>query len=91
MEATIKKVVLCRTTIICLIMTDSVIYLNKSLDPMMMSKLVVFALSKQDIATMEEELKIKTELIKRQENLIQEWRKELKDQLDKHKTELDRV
>lgn len=40
---------------------------------------------------MEEELNIKNELIKKQENLIQEWKKELKDQLDKHKIELDRV
>jgi len=40
---------------------------------------------------MEEELNIKDELIKKQENLIQEWRKELKDQLDKHKAELDKV
>ena len=40
---------------------------------------------------MEEELKIKSELIKKQERLIQGWRKEMKDQLDKHKTELERV
>lgn len=40
---------------------------------------------------MEEELKRKTELIKKQENLIQGWRNELKNQLDKHITELDRV
>ena len=33
---------------------------------------------------MEEELKIKTEIIKKQERLIQGWREELKDQLDKH-------
>lgn len=45
----------------------------------------------QEIALMEEELNIKNELIKKQENLIQEWKKELKDQLDKHKIELDRV
>lgn len=40
---------------------------------------------------MEEELNKKNELIKKQENLIQKWKKELKDQLDKHKIELDRV
>uniref|UniRef100_A0A5B6ZST4 Putative mediator of RNA polymerase II transcription subunit 28 n=1 Tax=Davidia involucrata TaxID=16924 RepID=A0A5B6ZST4_DAVIN len=46
---------------------------------------------KKDIAVMEEELKIKTELIQEQEKLIQAWRKELKDQLDKHNSELERV
>lgn len=40
---------------------------------------------------MEEELKIKTEIINKQEKLIQGWRKELKDQLDKHHTELEGV
>lgn len=40
---------------------------------------------------MEEELKIKNELIKKQEKLIQGWRKELQDQLEKHKIELERV
>ncbi|XP_012082794.1 mediator of RNA polymerase II transcription subunit 28 [Jatropha curcas] len=46
---------------------------------------------RKEIAVMEEELKIKDEIIKKQERLIQGWRKELKDQLDKHKTELERV
>ncbi|KAF7131543.1 hypothetical protein RHSIM_Rhsim09G0186400 [Rhododendron simsii] len=56
-------------------------------------KLFMFALvcNEQEIAVMEEELKIKSELIKKQERLIQGWRKELKDQLDKHNTELERV
>ncbi|KAF2315027.1 hypothetical protein GH714_037613 [Hevea brasiliensis] len=45
----------------------------------------------REIAVMEEELKIKDGIIKKQERLIQGWRKELKDQLDKHKTELERV
>lgn len=45
----------------------------------------------QDIAMMEEELKTKTDLIKKQERLIQGWRKELKDQLEKHNSELERV
>nr|XP_023920367.1 mediator of RNA polymerase II transcription subunit 28-like isoform X1 [Quercus suber] len=45
----------------------------------------------KEIAMMEEELKIKTEIIKKQERLIQGWRKELKDQLDKHNAELERV
>lgn len=40
---------------------------------------------------MEEELKIKADLIKKQERLIQGWRKELKEQLDKHNNELERV
>ena len=55
------------------------------------SKLILYVLFMQEIALMEEELNIKNELIKKQENLIQEWKKELKDQLDKHKIELDRV
>ncbi|KAI8540221.1 hypothetical protein RHMOL_Rhmol09G0245200 [Rhododendron molle] len=46
---------------------------------------------RKEIAVMEEELKIKSELIKKQERLIQGWRKELKDQLDNHNTELERV
>lgn len=45
----------------------------------------------KDIAMMEEEVKTKTDLIKKQERLIQGWRKELKDQLEKHNTELERV
>lgn len=40
---------------------------------------------------MEEELKTKTQLIKKQERWIQGWRKELRDQLEKHNTELERV
>ncbi|KAI4305281.1 hypothetical protein L6164_028654 [Bauhinia variegata] len=46
---------------------------------------------RKEIAMMEEELKMKNELIKKQETLIQEWRKELKDQLERHNTELRRV
>ncbi|OAY49508.1 mediator of RNA polymerase II transcription subunit 28 [Manihot esculenta] len=46
---------------------------------------------RKEVAVMEEELKIKDEIIKKQERLIQAWRKELKEQLDKHKTELERV
>lgn len=45
----------------------------------------------KDIAVMEEELKVKNELIKKQEKLIQGWRKELQDQLEQHKIELERV
>ncbi|GJZ09779.1 mediator of RNA polymerase II transcription subunit 28 [Tanacetum coccineum] len=45
----------------------------------------------KDIAMMEEELKTKNNLIKKQERLIQGWRQELKDQLEKHNTELERV
>ncbi|CAK9175339.1 unnamed protein product [Ilex paraguariensis] len=46
---------------------------------------------RKEISMMEDELKTKTELIKKQERLIQGWRKELKDQLEKHNTELERV
>ncbi|CAA2984047.1 mediator of RNA polymerase II transcription subunit 28 [Olea europaea subsp. europaea] len=45
----------------------------------------------KEIAMMAEELKLKTELINKQERLIQGWREELKEQLHKHKTELERV
>lgn len=45
----------------------------------------------KEIATMEEELKAKTQLIRKQEQLIQAWRKELKDQLDRHRSELEKV
>ncbi|OVA12531.1 hypothetical protein BVC80_9011g43 [Macleaya cordata] len=48
-------------------------------------------LRKEIETIMEEEVKTKTELIKKHEKLIQGWRKELKDQLDKHITELERV
>ncbi|KAL5996170.1 Mediator of RNA polymerase II transcription subunit 28 [Asimina triloba] len=46
---------------------------------------------RKDITAMEDELKAKDELIKKHERLIQGWRKELKDLLDKHITELERV
>ncbi|PON55306.1 Mediator of RNA polymerase II transcription subunit [Trema orientale] len=46
---------------------------------------------RKEIAVMEEELKLKNELIKKHEKQIQGWRKELKDQLDKHLAELERV
>ncbi|XVF22189.1 hypothetical protein REPUB_Repub12eG0152400 [Reevesia pubescens] len=46
---------------------------------------------RKEIATMEEELKVKSEIIKNQERLIQGWRKDLTDQLEKHNTELERV
>ncbi|XP_031124031.1 mediator of RNA polymerase II transcription subunit 28 [Ipomoea triloba] len=46
---------------------------------------------RKEIANMEEELKTKTELIAKQERLIQEWRKQLDEQLNKHNTELERV
>ncbi|EEC78550.1 hypothetical protein OsI_18513 [Oryza sativa Indica Group] len=44
-----------------------------------------------DIAIMEEELKTKSELIDKHKKLIEGWQKELKDQLGKHVTELERV
>lgn len=40
---------------------------------------------------MEEELKVTNEVIKKQERLIEGWMGELKDQLDKHNIELERV
>ncbi|XP_019150762.1 PREDICTED: mediator of RNA polymerase II transcription subunit 28 isoform X2 [Ipomoea nil] len=46
---------------------------------------------RKEIANMEEELKTKTELIVKQERLIQEWRKQVDEQLNKHNTELERV
>ncbi|GAV66963.1 hypothetical protein CFOL_v3_10472 [Cephalotus follicularis] len=46
---------------------------------------------RKEIADMEEELKVKKELIKKHETLLRGWRKEAKDQLDKHHAELDRV
>ncbi|XP_058076804.1 mediator of RNA polymerase II transcription subunit 28 [Magnolia sinica] len=46
---------------------------------------------RKEIVAMEDELKIKAEMIKKHERLIQGWRKELKDQLEKHITELERV
>ncbi|TQD98231.1 hypothetical protein C1H46_016185 [Malus baccata] len=46
---------------------------------------------RKEIDAMEEELRIKTEIIKKHERLIQGWKKELKDHLDKHNTELERV
>ncbi|KMT06042.1 hypothetical protein BVRB_7g163710 [Beta vulgaris subsp. vulgaris] len=45
----------------------------------------------KELAVMEEELKVKTELIEKQEQLIQGWKKELREQLDKHKSELEKV
>ncbi|XP_051134371.1 mediator of RNA polymerase II transcription subunit 28 [Andrographis paniculata] len=46
---------------------------------------------RKEIGVLEEELRVKGELIKKQERLIQGWRAELKNQLDKHNTELERV
>ncbi|KAL7112625.1 hypothetical protein ACP275_04G014200 [Erythranthe tilingii] len=46
---------------------------------------------RKEIAMMEEELKVKSELISKQEKLIQGWEIELKDQLDKHNIELEKV
>ncbi|KAM7278414.1 hypothetical protein ACFE04_005548 [Oxalis oulophora] len=48
-------------------------------------------LLKKEIAEMEQELKMKNEIIRKHEGLILRWRKELKDELEKHKTELGRV
>ncbi|KAH0459341.1 hypothetical protein IEQ34_012155 [Dendrobium chrysotoxum] len=46
---------------------------------------------RKEIFIMEDELKTKSELIKKHENLIEAWRKELKEQLDRHTAELQRV
>lgn len=45
----------------------------------------------QEITAMEEELKVKTDLVRKQEQLIQGWKKALREQLDKHKSELEKV
>ncbi|KAG2624739.1 hypothetical protein PVAP13_3KG167800 [Panicum virgatum] len=45
----------------------------------------------EEITTMEEELKTKSKLIAKHKKLIEGWRKELKEQLGKHITELERV
>ncbi|CAH9081240.1 unnamed protein product [Cuscuta europaea] len=45
----------------------------------------------KEIATMEEELKTKREIVSKHERLIQEWREQLGNQLNKHITELERV
>ncbi|TVU17537.1 hypothetical protein EJB05_33580, partial [Eragrostis curvula] len=45
----------------------------------------------QEITTMEEELKTKAELIAKHKKLIELWQKELKEQLGKHITELERI
>ncbi|XWS36161.1 hypothetical protein CRYUN_Cryun20dG0061100 [Craigia yunnanensis] len=46
---------------------------------------------RKEIRTMEEELKVKSEIIKNQEKLIQGWRKDLTGQLEKHNTEQERL
>ncbi|CAM0957676.1 unnamed protein product [Alopecurus aequalis] len=46
---------------------------------------------RKEITKMEEELKTKSELIAKHKSLIEGWQKELKDQLGKHNTELERV
>ncbi|KAJ4820831.1 Mediator of RNA polymerase II transcription subunit 28 [Rhynchospora pubera] len=48
-------------------------------------------LLQQEMAIMEEELKTKDALIQKNSQLIQKWRGELKEQLDRHSTELERV
>lgn len=53
--------------------------------------LTCLVLPVQEITTMEEELKTKSELIAKHKKLIEGWRKELKEQLGKHITELERV
>ncbi|CAO2839754.1 unnamed protein product [Amaranthus hypochondriacus] len=48
-------------------------------------------LLQKEITAMEEELKVKTDLVRKQEQLIQGWKKALREQLDKHKSELEKV
>jgi hypothetical protein len=45
----------------------------------------------QDIEIMEEELKTKNALVQKHSQLIQTWRGELTEQLDRHLTELERL
>lgn len=52
------------------------------------SNMIVFV---QEIARMEEEVKVMNEVIKKQEILIDGWTAELKEQLHKHNVELERV
>lgn len=47
--------------------------------------------SHQEISAIEEELKVKNDIIKKQERLIEGWKKDLKEQLDKHNNELEKV
>ncbi|GAB4835676.1 Mediator of RNA polymerase II transcription subunit 28 [Ancistrocladus abbreviatus] len=49
------------------------------------------AMVQKDIAAMEEELEVKTEIVKKQEQLIEGWKKELKDLVHKHNAELEKV
>lgn len=46
---------------------------------------------RKEISAIEEELKLKDGIIKKQERLIDGWKKDLKDQLDKHNNELEKV
>ncbi|KAI3929305.1 hypothetical protein MKX01_006541 [Papaver californicum] len=46
---------------------------------------------RKEIARMEKEVTSKSDLIKKHKKLILGWRKELKDQLDKHNKELEKV
>ncbi|KAJ6686620.1 MEDIATOR OF RNA polymerase II TRANSCRIPTION SUBUNIT 28 [Salix purpurea] len=46
---------------------------------------------RKEIAMMEEELKVRDELMKEQERLVQGWREELKDHSERHIAELERV
>ncbi|KAA0044351.1 hypothetical protein IC582_017526 [Cucumis melo] len=46
---------------------------------------------RKEISAIEEELKVKNDIIKKQERLIEGWKKDLKEQLDKHNNELEKV
>ncbi|KDO83209.1 hypothetical protein CISIN_1g040074mg [Citrus sinensis] len=54
-------------------------------------RLTIVKEPRHEIDAMEEELKIKDELVQKQEKVIQELKKELRDRLDKHNAELERV
>ncbi|XP_047308925.1 mediator of RNA polymerase II transcription subunit 28 [Impatiens glandulifera] len=45
----------------------------------------------KEIGVMEEEIRVKSDLIEKQIRLIQGWKGELQDQLDKHNSELEKV
>ena len=53
--------------------------------------ILIFSFHIQEIQELEEELKVKDELIQQQEKLLQRWRELLTNQRAAHVTELERV
>lgn len=62
-----------------------------SLKLSLLSLMLIASYLFQEIGMMEEELKVMSEVIKKQERLIEGWTTELKEQLHKHNVELERV